>query len=216
MKNKSLIRFLESFVLLPVITVSMPIGGLPNLPKTDNIEISPKIVLSQKLNTEADRLLALNQAAIDEAQILLDQANAIDSYFESHDMPLKGLGAKMVEEAHKNDLDYRLIPAIAVRESTGGKHTCKKAKFNPFGWGSCKIGFKSYEDAVTILAKNLGGNNPNTARHYGGAKTIKELLQKYNPPSIVPAYASEVMTIMDNIGGEDMIIKADDTDTSTT
>ncbi len=188
----------------------MPTSGLPNL-KTEVSEISPKIVLSQKLNTESNRLTALNQAEEDEAQekiTLTEQARAIDSYFEARNMPLKGFGAKMVEEAHKNDLDYRLIAAIAVRESTGGKQACKRVKFNPFGWGSCRIGFKSYDDAITILAKNLGGNNPNTARYYGGSKTIREVLEKYNPPSIVPTYASEVIKIMENIGGEDLILKS--------
>ena len=36
-------------------------------------------------------------------------------------MPLLGLGKKMVIEAEKNNLDWRLLPAISVIESTGGK-----------------------------------------------------------------------------------------------
>ena len=36
-------------------------------------------------------------------------------------MPLFGMGMKMCKEAEKNELDWRLLPAIAVRESTGGK-----------------------------------------------------------------------------------------------
>ena len=82
------------------------------------------------------------QTANPEAIARKAKAEAIDNYFKTYDMPLVGTGAKMVEEAEKNDLDWRLLPAIAVRESTGGKSACQKATFNAFGWGSCKISFK--------------------------------------------------------------------------
>ncbi len=118
-------------------------------------------------------------------------------------MPLYGYGAKMIEEANKNDLDWRLLPAIAVRESTGGKFACKKVKFNPFGWGSCKIGFNSYDNAIETVAKNLGGNNPRTKMHYED-KTTEEILKAYNPPSIVPKYVPQVLKIMENIGKSDL------------
>lgn len=148
-----------------------------------------QIVLSQKVNKEEDA----------HAQILKAKADAIDGYFAEHDMPLEGTGMKMVEEAEKNDLDWRLLPAIAVRESTGGKNDCNKVKNNAFGWGSCKIGFKSTDTAIETVARNLGGNNPNTSHHYDN-KTTKQILRAYNPPSIVPRYAEQVISIMDAIG----------------
>ena len=133
---------------------------------------------------------------------MIGKAN-FDAYFKKYNMPLEGTGLKMVEEAEKNDLDWRLVAAISVRESTGGKYDCVKVANNPFGWGSCKIGFKTIEDAIEIVAKNLGGNNPNTAHHYSG-KNTKQILQKYNPPSVVPKYADQVMSIMNNIGTEEI------------
>ena len=120
-------------------------------------------------------------------------------------MPLLGMGMKMVEEAEKNNLDWRLLPAIAVRESTGGKFECKKVSNNPFGWGSCKIGFDSNEEAIETVARNLGGNNPNTEKHYDN-KTTKQILRAYNPPSIVLRYAEQVISIMNAIGPEDMTL----------
>src|SRR6185436_16878132 len=125
-----------------------------------------------------------------------ERAAAIDAYFKARNMPLDGTGMTMVLAAEKNDLDWRLLPAIAVRESTGGRHECQRVANNAFGWGSCKIGFKSNEQAIETVARNLGGNNPNTEHHYAG-KNTKEILQKYNPPSIVPKYAQQVMSIMD-------------------
>ncbi len=160
-------------------------------------------VFIQKENIEADGLLAFNQVLDQKAKDLKAKADAIDNYFKSHDMPLFGMGVKMMEEAEKNELDWRLLPAIAVRESTGGKFDCKKVENNPFGWGSCKIGFNSIDEAIETVAKNLGGNNPNTEKHYDN-KTTKQILRAYNPPSIVPHYAEQVISIMNVIGEENL------------
>ena len=207
MQNKKIIRFVESLVLLPVLSVSMPTGPVSKpVSPTDNY---PQIVLAQKQNISVPSFLSFNQAkdeAPDPQVVMLErQAEAIDAYYKSYDMPLYGMGKKMAEEALKNNLDYRLVPAIAVRESTGGKHDCTRVTFNPFGWGSCKIGFKSNEQAIETVARNLAGNNPRTAQHYGN-KTVKQILQAYNPPSVVPLYADQVMKIMEAIGPAEIVV----------
>ena len=193
---------MESFILLPVLTISsqMPAGSITQA--VDNIINTPPIVSSQKLNIENSDLLVVNDATSQKLEDEKIKADAIDSYFKAHDMPLEGMGMKMVLEAEKNDIDWRLLPAIAVRESTGGKFDCKKVENNAFGWGSCKIGFKSTEEAIETVARNLGGNNPKTEMHYDN-KTTKQILRAYNPPSVVPKYAQQVMSIMDAIGKAD-------------
>ncbi|MEI7765773.1 MAG: hypothetical protein WCI93_04305, partial [bacterium] len=201
---KKLIRFVESFVLLPVMTIGMPQGILPK--DSVNVVLTPQAVLSQKLNIETSGLFALNQVVDQEAQNLKIQADAIDAYFKEHNMPLEGTGMKMAIEAQKNDLDYRLLPAIAARETTGGRSLCKnpKAQNNPFGWGSCRIGFKSFDDAIETVAKHLGGNMETTAKHYDN-KTTDQILKAYNPPSVVKNYAKQVKSIMEDIGPEEVI-----------
>lgn len=169
-----------------------------------NVEI-PQNVLVQKLNSTTDGLSALNQAPDPEIAILKAKADAIDTYFREHNMPLEGTGMKMATEAENNGLDWRLLAAIAVRESTGGKHDCNKVQHNAFGWGSCKIGFKSDDQAIETIARNLGGNNPKTAHHYNN-KTTKEILNAYNPPSIVPKYTEQVISIMNTIGNANMTL----------
>ncbi|MES3032088.1 MAG: hypothetical protein V4699_02490 [Patescibacteria group bacterium] len=192
MKNKTLIRFVQSFILLPGLAMSSaPVG--PVSQAVINMVNSPSVFL-QKQNTEA----------VDPAVIAMQsKADAIDNYFKVRNMPLEGMGMKMVLEAEKNDLDWRLIAAISVRESTGGKHECKKVGNNAFGWGSCKIGFSSNEVAIETVARNLGGNNPKTAHHYDEKTTI-QILRAYNPPSIVPRYAEQVISIMNAIGAGDV------------
>lgn len=166
-------------------------------------EDTTQAVFIQKENIEANGILAFNQVLDQKAQDLKTKAEAIDNYFQSYDMPLAGYGMKMVEEAEKNSLDWRLLPAIAIRESTGGKFDCQKVLNNPFGWGSCKIGFKSNNEAIETVARNLGGNNPKTEKHYADKTTI-EILKAYNPPSIIPKYPEQVIDIMNKIGPEDL------------
>ncbi|OGI80511.1 hypothetical protein A2W43_00085 [Candidatus Nomurabacteria bacterium RIFCSPHIGHO2_12_40_11] len=196
MKKNNLIRFIQSLVILPVMTMPVMFGSMSSTGIVGN-------VLAQKFNITTNGTIAINQAIDPIAIALQAKADAIDAYFKERNMPLEGMGMKMVEEADKNDLDWRLLPAIAIRESTGGKFECKKADFNAFGWGSCKINFSSHEEAVETVARNLGGNNPNTARHYDN-KTTMQILRAYNPPYVVKRYAEQVLSIMNAIGKENL------------
>lgn len=188
--------------MLPILTLSVPVpGNIVNSPSVNN---APQIVSLQQ-NIAFSDLFAKDEASVidKEAEIRKLRAEAIDGYYKERDMPLEGYGMKMVLEAEKNDLDWRLLPAISVRESTGGKQACKKVKFSAFGWGSCKINFKSYDESIEVIARNLGGNNPKTAHHYDD-KTTAEILRAYNPPSIVKDYVPQVLKIMESIGDKDL------------
>jgi len=193
-------------VILPVMAVSMPFGDIPkNIPDT----LAPQVV-STKINIGSLNLFAFNtvedeeaKAAEVKAKLLKTRAEAIDAFFEGRDAPLAGMGMKMVEEADKNGLDWRLIPAIATIESNAGKQACKKVTHSFLGWGSCKINFESKEKAIEIVSWNLGGNNPKTSRYYKG-KTTEEILRRYNPPEIVPDYNARVIKVMGLIGDKDL------------
>ena len=209
MQNKKWIRFVGSFIVLPVATMSVP--AVPLSQAVINVVNTPSLVSLQKYNIGIMDLLASNQAIGSEAKLkaktLQAEADAINAYFKAYDMPLLGTGMKMAKEAEKNGLDWRLLPAIAIRESTGGKHDCKRVDNNHFGWGSCKISFSSNDEAIETVAKNLGGNNPNTARHYED-KTTEQILRAYNPPYVVPRYVQQVMSIMKAIGDTEITITA--------
>lgn len=119
-------------------------------------------------------------------------AARIDRYFAERNMPLEGFGAKFVEAADQCDMDWRLLPAIAVRESSGGKQACGN---NPFGWASCRANFESIEKAIKIVGANLCGFNPNTAAYYGDKNTTQKL-QSYNG-TVNPNYSREVLEIIE-------------------
>ena len=148
----------------------------------------------------ASNIGQLPQAPITKVEVSADdlrkeKAEIIDAYYKERSMPLEGTGMTFVLVAEKYGLDWRLLPAIGVRESSGGKAACS---YNAFGWGSCKLhNFHSYEEAIEAVGKNIGGANPKTARYYAG-KSTKEKLYYYNG-TVEPTYPDEVIAIMKKI-----------------
>lgn len=128
----------------------------------------------------------------------LTKAKKLDTYFTDRDMPLAGYGIEFVRAANKYNVDWRLIAAIGVRESSGGKHMMNN---NPFGWGSAKIKFDDFSEAIDVVSSNLGGYNPNTARYYKDTTTKKKLW--YYNGSVMPKYPAEVLSIMDKMQNQD-------------
>jgi len=177
---------LQSFVVFPMFAMTMPLASLDAVGSiTANVEaVTSEVSVITTQENEARKA----------------KADAIDDYFASKNAPLSGYGMKFVTEAEKNDIDWRLLPAIAMRETTGGKFACKSpnAPYNSFGWHSCKKGFSSIDESIEYISKTLGGNNEN-APHYKSEMTSEQILKKYNPDSIVPGYSKQVMKIMDSI-----------------
>lgn len=191
MNKQKINKFLQSLVTIPMFAIVIPFNG---------VNLVPTSIVSINQNNIADSTSVI---ITPEEQARKDKATAIDAYFTSYNSPLAGYGMKFVTEAEKNDLDWRLLPAIAMRESTGGKEACKRVANSVFGYGSCKIGFKSIDESIEIVARSLGGNNPNTAHHYDG-KTTMQILRKYN--SVITNYPKQVARIMKMIDDTDDII----------
>lgn len=78
-------------------------------------------------------------------------ATAIDRYLVG--TPLSGQGAAMAGAAARHGIDWRMLPAISLYESTWGRNACG---FNPYGWGSCRLdNFGSWEEAHEVAASTL-------------------------------------------------------------
>lgn len=194
MNKQKITKFLQSFVAIPMLAITTPILGITALP-------SPTALLSQNIAAIEAPVITTQ-----EAEARKKHAEEIDSFLESRNAPLAGYGEKFVEEAEQNGLDYRLLPAIAVRETGAGKEPCKnpKAPNNNFGWASCKKGFSSVDESIEHIAKTLSGNNPKV-KHYKDGMTTEQILKKYNPDSIIPGYSKQVIKIMKMIDdGEDI------------
>lgn len=178
-------KIVRSFIVVPMIASSLSLSAFTA--SVDQFVMSS----SDSQVTAQERLLQKERE---------EKAAKIDAYYTKRNMPLAGNGLAMVLAAERHDLDWRMIPAIAVRESTGGRFACRRFPENAWGWHSCKAGLGgSTEEAIELIAQHLGGNHPRTARYYASKDTVKEILQTYNPPSVVPTYAQEVIAIMESI-----------------
>lgn len=189
-KNK-ITEFLQSVIAIPMLAIAVPLTGLSSV---TNPIVAP---LAEGQVSEASMITT------QEELMLQKQGEAIDAYFATYKAPLEGYGKKFAIEAKKNDIDWRLLAAISMRESTGGKQACKRVPNSVFGYGSCKLSFKSIDESIEIVSRSLGGNNPKTSHHYEG-KTTLEILRKYN--SVIPNYPKEVVRIMEKIDMDGQVI----------
>lgn len=103
------------------------------------------------------------------------KARKIETYLKVNrgNAPLAGYADKFVEVANKYNLDYRLLPAISVMESSGGKVLFRP--YNAWGWG--KKGFSSFEEGIETVGKGLSG-------YYArGKDTVEKIAPTYCPPN---------------------------------
>lgn len=186
MHKKQTTSIIQSFIIVPMLASSISMNAF-------TASIQDAILANGQSDTVV--LLSPEQQALQMERE--KKAAKIDAYFGKHDLPLTGYGMTMVLAGEKYSVDPFLIAGLAMRESTGCKFYIK-GTFNCFGWGGGKIKFESYEHAIDTIAMNLGGHNEKTAHYYKG-KSVKGILETYNPPSVVPTYAHEVMAIMKKI-----------------
>ncbi|MBP6904713.1 MAG: hypothetical protein KBB91_01490 [Candidatus Pacebacteria bacterium] len=173
-------KLIQSFIIVPLVATTLSMNTF-----TASInEAVSKVVSTETAMSPEEIILQKDRE---------EKAAKIDAYYAKYGLPLAGYGMQMVLVAEKHDLEWNLLPAIAMRETTGGKFACKK---NPFGFGSCKIGYESFQQSIDAVAGHIGGANPRTAKYYAG-KDINGILKAYN--SVIPTYTKEIFSIMDKI-----------------
>jgi len=112
------------------------------------------------------------------------------SFFNKHDAPMAAQADEFVRIADEHNLDYRLLPAIALIETGGGK-VC--SNYNAFGWGNGRLRFKSWHHAIKTVGTTLATWHP-----YQN-KTLDEALKVYNYE--IPKYGVEIKKAMRMIDG---------------
>ena len=109
-------------------------------------------------------------------------------YFQASRSPLAEHSAEFVEAAKRYGIDWRLLPALAMVETAGGRAGVRDHNF--FGWGRAR--FDSPKEAIWTVAEQLGEGVT-----YRG-KSTREKLVVYNRR--YRAFPGRVMKIMDAIG----------------
>lgn len=145
-------------------------------------------------------------AALPKSEILLTgdithadaRAKIIENFFKNYKSPLSNYSDIFITVADNYQLDWQLLPAIAMQESNGGKKVIIDS-FNPFGYGiygSLVIKFDSWEEAIERVGRALKED------YIGqGLKTPNQIMAKYTPPSLAKdgAWAKGVIAFMEEL-----------------
>ena len=113
----------------------------------------------------------------------------VRAYLTERNSPLAQYAQEIVKAADEYGIDYRLLPAISIIESSGGIHTFRT--YNAWGWG--KKNFSSWEEGIWAVSKGLGN-------YYSrGLNTPQKISVYYCPPS-AGEWARKVSSVMREIG----------------
>jgi len=111
----------------------------------------------------------------------------LEAFFKAYGCPAPLHVDEYLRAADSHALDYRILPAISLVESTCGAF---EKRNNRWGWDSVQSGFPSVPAGIEYITAQLA-ENPN----YKG-KTVKEKLFTYNP---YPQYVRQVQRLMQQI-----------------
>ena len=159
--------FITSFFLL--ISLSQK-----SSPYTFYVRNSPKMVSYAALPTDKDTLSY-------EITKLDARVELVRQFLARYNSPLEPNAQDIINAADAYGIDFRLIPAIAMQESS----LCKKivvdnADHNCWGYGiygSKATSFNSYKDGIEIVTKALAKYKKQ------GLETPEDIMQRYAPRS---------------------------------
>lgn len=113
--------------------------------------------------------------------------NALRKFFQTVDCPLSPVADVFVAEADSHNLDWRLLPSLAIIESSGGKVSHGN---NIFGWANGHAAFPTLGAAIHHVARTLSDGS--CYRN----KNLLGILRTYNPRA---GYAEKVQSVMSQI-----------------
>lgn len=124
------------------------------------------------------------------------RAEILTQFFTKYNSPLKPYAAEFVKKAEEYQLDFRLLPAIAMQET----NLCLKShedSYNCWGFGvhgGKYLYFDNYPQAIDTISKTLAERY----RDQHGLVTPEEIQKLYNPTN-TDAWATSVDHFMDTL-----------------
>lgn len=104
-----------------------------------------------------------------------EKVRKVRNYLAARGAPLAAKAEYLVKTAQEFGIDYRLVAAISVIESGGGKYAYRP--YNAWGWGGAvrPFTFTSWEEGIYTVSRGL-------SRYYAsGLITPKQIAPRYNP-----------------------------------
>lgn len=123
------------------------------------------------------------------------RVSIVQDFLKKYKSDLLPYAQEVVSAADKYDLDYRLVPAIAMQES-GGCRKAPKDSHNCWGfaiYGKKVTNFDNYKQAIDTVTKTLA-----TEYKAEGLKTPEQIMTKYTP-SNNGAWAKAINYFMDQL-----------------
>lgn len=162
-----------------------------------------RVFAADEAGSAAELAYRLPEVAIDE------RVTRLQAFLASYNSPLTEDAKTFVSEADKNNLDWKLVAAIAGVESTFGKEI-PSGSFNAWGWGiptgaQDGIHFKDWSDGIAAVSEGL-----RTRYFVNGAKTIYDIGWIYaangNSWSSHVAYFLDKLENFQNVGPEHLAV----------
>ncbi len=131
------------------------------------------------------------EKALENIEIDRVKVDSVRNYLAKRGSPLAAKAEYIVKTATHFGIDYRLVAAISVIESGGGKHAYRP--YNAWGWGGSKgYTFSSWEDGIYTVSRGL-------SRYYAsGAVTPAAIAPRYNPHT-PNEWARKVQNVMNQM-----------------
>lgn len=130
-------------------------------------------------------------AYVKDAQNYIPSAEKVEKirkYLTKRNSPLAEYAEEFIKAADEYGIDYRIVTAISIIESNGGRYNFKP--HNAWGWG--KSGFGSWTEGIWAVSKGIG-------KYYSkGATTPKWISKSYCPPN-ADNWAKNVQGVMNEI-----------------
>lgn len=145
------------------------------------------------------KALPASASKLSQQEVEINKADArtvlLADFFKGYRSPLADSAQVFVDIADKYGLDFRLLPAIAMQESNGGK-VMPYNSFNPFGYGiygKTVLRFSSFKEAIDRVGRGLKKDYIDQ-----GLTTPETIMAKYTPPSLEKggAWAKGVSTFI--------------------
>ena len=153
-------------------------GDIANLSISTSRQIEETIVVKKYIPNESPEY-------IPDAR----KVENIRKYLAERNAPLADYAQEFVKAADHYGIDYRIVAAISVIESNGGRHTFKA--YNAWGWG--KSSFENWTDGIWSVSAGI-------SKYYSKGLTKPELIAPYYCPPNAVKWAQNVNYVMNQIG----------------
>lgn len=150
--------------------------------------------LSISTSIELEERVLVRNIVVDEVPVykyVPDSTKVRDvrEYLESRNSPLAEYAEVFVEASDHYEIDYRIVAAISVIESGGGKHNFRP--HNAWGWG--KMTFSDWEEGIWAVSKGIGN-------YYSRGLNTPKLIGTYYCPPNAERWGEKVQFVMNEIG----------------